>query len=94
MATGQDVALKPALAIMFREHLHDAAVGGVAGVELGIQRPLIVMVCRLEHAAHAVGGDLVGADDAEVPLGLAGAKDVGEVTTQRGERGGLFGARP
>ena len=52
----------------------------VAGVDLGIERPLPGVVGRLEDRAEAVGRHLVGAHDAEVALVGAEPEDVGDTT--------------
>ncbi len=65
MPAGQQVAFEPALALVFAEHLQDAAVGRdvfVAGQDLGGR----TAVGGLEDGAPAVRQELVGADDAEV----------------------------
>ena len=71
MPAREQVALQPALAQVLGQDLHDAAVGGevvVAVAALGHPHA----VGDLEERAQAIGGGLVGAEDAEV--GLAGIR--------------------
>ena len=58
----------------------------MAGVDLGVERPLVGVVGRLEDRAEPVRRDLVGAHDAEVALVGVEAEDVRQVLAERGQR--------
>ena len=67
MPPGEQVALQPALALVFAEHFHHPPRGReefVAGHGGGV--PLALG--RLEEGLQAVGKRLVRAEDAEIPL--------------------------
>ncbi len=66
MPPGEEVALQPALAEVFGEHLHHATVVGevfVGGQGSGLPR----LAGGVVEGVEPVGGGLVGADHAEVP---------------------------
>ena len=70
MAAGLQVALEPALAGVLAQDLHHPAVGRQMCIaRRGRDRPDVGAVGRREDGAEQVRVDLVGADDAEVPVG-------------------------
>ena len=84
MAAGEQVALEPALAHMLREHgVHDAAV---RVEKLVVVRRLgdPAAARDLEHRAQAVGGRLVGGEDAEVARVHVLAHDVAHERAEHG----------
>ena len=90
VAAGEHVALEEALALMLGELLDDLALGGqqlvVVGVGVVAALPLLLGV--LVGVLQAVGGRLVGAEDAEVVR--VGVEHVGRVGAE--DAGGLGGA--
>ena len=92
VAAGEQVALEPALAHVLREHgVHDAAVG--------VEKLVVVRrlgdpaaARDLEHRAQAVGGRLVGGEDAEVARVHVLAHDVAHERAEHGHVLRLDGA--
>ena len=92
VAAGEQVALEPALAHMLREHgVHDAAV---RVEKLVVVRRLgdPAAARDLEHRAQAVGGRLVGGEDAEVARVHVLAHDVAHERAEHGHVLRLDGA--
>ena len=89
MPAGEQVPLKPALALVLAEHLHDAPVlGEELIVRDGLGDPLAVG--GLEDGREPVGDGLVGAEDAEV---AALAVEVDHVAQECPEHSGVLGVR-
>ena len=92
VAAGEQVALEPALTHMLREHgVHDAAVGVEKLVAVGrLGDPAAAR--DLEHRTQAVGGCLVGGEDAEVARVHVLAHDIAHECTEHGHILRLDGA--
>ena len=66
VSAGQQIALEPALAEMFGQHLHDASAAGEMLV-IGFDRSGPRAVGHLEHRIEPIGCRFIGTHDAEVP---------------------------
>ena len=65
---GEQIAFKPAFALMLAQHLHDPAIAGEKFV-VGLGPCVPLPIGDLEHGVQAVGQRLVGAKDTEIALG-------------------------
>ena len=66
MPAGEQVAFQPALAQMFAQHLHDAAVGAEVDVDLlDLGHPLLAG--HFQHGFETVRGGLVRAEHTKIP---------------------------
>ena len=89
MASGEQVALQPALAVVLGEHLHDPALGADVLVRgAGVDE---ASVLDLEHGPEPVGVGLVGAEEPEVPPRRVSREGVPEELAQA--TGGLGSGR-
>ena len=90
MAAGEQVSLEPALALVFRQHLHDLpdAAHRVFGV-VGLVRAHPLLVRRLVDGLQPVRRGLVRTEDAEVlrVRGCDGAQPLAEHPRRLGDRG-------
>ena len=96
MPAGQQVALEPALALVFGQHLDHPAGSGQMLVDLGSEKlgfPLLVG--HLEDRLQTVGRSLIGSEDAEVvriepnDVGQPGAENLGRLGEGGPWRGNL-----
>ena len=91
MASGEQVALEPALALVLAEHFHHAA-GRREKLVVGQRRGVPLPAGRLEEGFEPVRQCFVGAEDPEIPLRLV---QFGDVAQERPEHTGVADpARP
>jgi hypothetical protein len=67
VSAGQQITLEPALALVLREHLHDASGAGQVIVDLRVREGGVpLLVGGLEYRLQTVGSGFVGPEDAEI----------------------------
>ena len=68
VTTGQEIPLKPPLALVLTEHLHDTTRGGKV-IVLGIDRPqfgIPLFVGSLKHRLQPIRRSLVGTENSKI----------------------------